>query len=99
MILNYKHNISAYVNYKDHQNLEEGQYVLIKTKERHLLPEILGQIVLSDPNLGRPIPVKFVKYLDDVSNDYWLIMLCGGEGSSDAEIILLDEMQYKLMIS
>jgi hypothetical protein len=26
-------------------------------------------------------------------------MLCGGEGSSDAEIILLDEMQYKLMIS
>jgi hypothetical protein len=97
--MSYKYQIAAYVNYKNHEELEEGQYVKITLNERHLPSEILGQISLSDPNTGRPIPVKFVKFLDARDGEYWLIMLCGGEGSSDAKIQVLDEMQYNLMKS
>jgi hypothetical protein len=97
--LGYTYDIAAYVNYRDHEQLEEGQYVLIKLNERHLPSEIIGQIVLSGPTLGRPIPVKFVKFLDELDGGYWLIMLCGGEGSSEAEIRALDEIEYKIMIA
>jgi hypothetical protein len=94
--------ISAYVNYKDYKSLERGQYVRIYLNERHLPSEVLGQIILNDPaSGGRQFPpiIRFVKYWSEFDDDFMLIMLCGGEGTSDATIELLDEMQYQLLTS
>ena len=87
----YRFQTAGYLNYPDYPYLKDGQYVRLIQSESYLPAEILGQIVVYPTN-----PARFVKFMTEF-DECFLIMLCDGEGTSDAEIHLLDEMQFKLL--
>ncbi len=89
-------NTVGYLNYRSYLTLHSGDYIKLVTTERHLPSIIYGMIITPADGRGKMLQIRLVQFPDEFEDRMSIIVLCDGEGTSDCEITVIDEVQYRI---